>query len=162
MMVKATEMKSVNANLTKDELGDMHGTLVSENTIAIIHDHFLAFHMDLDVDGPNNSFVQGKLVRYSEPPEVSPRRSYWSVEKHVAKTEEEARIQLDLQHPSEFYVVNPAKSLVPLFLRCWIHVCLLKRELPSLIIRYHPACYHVHLKLPCIFMAKLLPGTSLN
>ena len=91
-MVKATEMKSVNANLTKDELGDMHGTLVSENTIAIIHDHFLAFHMDLDVDGSNNSFVQGKLVRYSEPPEVSPRRSYWSVEKHVAKTEEEARI----------------------------------------------------------------------
>ena len=67
VMVKATEMKSVNANLTKDELGDMHGTLVSENTIAIIHDHFLAFHMDLDVDGSNNSFVQGKLVRYSEP-----------------------------------------------------------------------------------------------
>lgn len=109
-MVKATDMESVNGNMTKDELNDMHGTLISENTIAVIHDHFLAFHMDLDVDGPNNSFVQGKLVRYSEPVEVSPRRSYWSVDKHVAKTEEEARIQFSLDHPSEFYVVNPAKK----------------------------------------------------
>ncbi|KAG0555527.1 hypothetical protein KC19_12G175500 [Ceratodon purpureus] len=110
LMIKATDMTSVDANVTKDELDDMRGTLISENTIGVIHDHFLAFHMDLDVDGPNNSFVQGKFVRYSEPPEVSPRRSYWAVEKHVAKTEEEARIQFSLDHPSEFYVVNPGKK----------------------------------------------------
>ena len=109
-MVKATTMESVNANVTKDELDDMRGTLISENTIGVIHDHFLCFHMDLDVDGPSNSFVQGKFVRYNVPAEVSPRRSYWSVERHVAKTEEEARIQFNLDHPAEFYVVNPSKQ----------------------------------------------------
>jgi len=76
-MVKATPMETVNASVTQDELDNMHGTLISENTIGVIHDHFLSFHMDLDVDGPNNSFVEGKFVRYNEPAEV--RQSFHQI-----------------------------------------------------------------------------------
>ena len=109
-MVKATPMSSIE-NATADNLGEeMYGTLVSENTIGINHDHFLTFYMDVDVDGVNNTFVEGKLVRRRVPAGASPRRSYWGVERRPARTEEGGRVQVDLNNPSEYTVVNPAKK----------------------------------------------------
>lgn len=101
----------MNGNITKDEIDMMFGTLISENSIGVFHDHFFNFHIDLDVDGRENSFVRGKLVKHIIPPDVSVRRSRWGVERVVAKTEADARIQIDsLQHPSHYYVMNPNKK----------------------------------------------------
>lgn len=110
--ISARAMEYVNeANMTKDEIDKMYGTLISENTIGVFHDHFVSFHLDMDVDGPNNSFVEGKFVKHLIPPQESLRKSRWGVEKHVAKTEDEARIQIkSLEHPAQYYVMNPSKK----------------------------------------------------
>jgi primary-amine oxidase len=110
--VSASNMTYVNASMTAEERDKMYGNLISENTVGIFHDHFFNFHLDLDVDGVNNSFVEGKLVRHLIPPEESLRKSRWGMERHTAKTEEEGRVNLNgqLNNPSNFYVTNPTKK----------------------------------------------------
>lgn len=112
MEISASTMTYVNGNMSKEEVDKMYGSLISENTIGIYHDHFFCFHIDLDVDGLNNSFVEGKLGRHIIPPTESLRRSRWGMDRHVAKTEEEGRVKLNgqLQNPSNFYVTNPTKK----------------------------------------------------
>ncbi|KAE9455775.1 hypothetical protein C3L33_12320, partial [Rhododendron williamsianum] len=88
---------------------DMSGPLVSENLIGVVHDHFATFHLDMDIDGTDNSFVKVNLVKEETYPGQSPRKSYLKAERRVAKREEDARIKLNIYDPSEFHVVNPSK-----------------------------------------------------
>ncbi|CAL9169808.1 unnamed protein product, partial [Musa hybrid cultivar] len=88
--------------------GDEHGTLLARNTIGVYHDHFVTFHLDLDVDGPANSFVRSKLKTVRVTDGSSRRRSYWTVAKETAKTEADARVELG-DEPGELLVVNPSK-----------------------------------------------------
>ncbi|KAK8916900.1 Primary amine oxidase [Platanthera zijinensis] len=88
---------------------DTYGTLLSENIIGVIHDHFITFHLDMDVDGTNNSFVKVGLAR-QDTNAGQPRRSYLKATRHVARTEKEAQIKLKLYEPYEFHVVNAEKT----------------------------------------------------
>ncbi|KAJ7976704.1 Amine oxidase [Quillaja saponaria] len=46
----------------KDQIKeDAHGTLFSDHTLAIYHDHYSTYHLDLDLDGVSNSFVKSNL-----------------------------------------------------------------------------------------------------
>jgi primary-amine oxidase len=106
LMVKGTPYDNINQVANKE---NMSGPLVSENLIGVVHDHFVTFHLDMDIDGTNNSFVQVNLVKEdTSPPGSSPRKSYLKAKRHVAKKENDAKIKFKLYDPSEFHVINPS------------------------------------------------------
>lgn len=107
LMVKGTQYVNMNQVPNQENL---YGTLLSENVIGVIHDHYVTFYLDMDVDGSENSFVKVNLQRQQTTPEESPRRSYLKTVRSVAKTEKDAQIKLKLYDPSEFHVVNPNKK----------------------------------------------------
>ncbi|KAL9177865.1 hypothetical protein ABFS82_01G087700 [Erythranthe guttata] len=105
VIVKGTSYVNMN-QVNADE--ELYGTLLSDNIIGVVHDHYVNFYLDMDIDGSDNSFVNVHLQReYTKG--KSPRMSYMKVNKTVAKTEKEAQIKLKLSDPSEFHVVNPNK-----------------------------------------------------
>ncbi len=58
-----------------------YGTLIAKRLIAVNHDHYMAFRIDMDVDGTDNRLVEDRIV----PRRISadgPRRSLWQVESH--------------------------------------------------------------------------------
>jgi primary-amine oxidase len=85
-----------------------YGTLVAPNLVAINHDHFFNFRLDLDVDGPANSFNHD-VYRQKLLPPGSPRRSIYEVEPRIAATEKAA--QLDSHDgPSKMRVLNESRT----------------------------------------------------
>jgi primary-amine oxidase len=84
-----------------------YGTLVAPNLVAVNHDHYFNFRLDLDVDGPANSFNQD-TYRPVMLPADSPRRSIYVVEPKIAASEKAA--QLTTAHePSKFRVLNESQ-----------------------------------------------------
>lgn len=106
-MVKGTPYDNMN-QINQQE--NLYGTLLSENVIGIIHDHYITFYLDMDVDGSDNSFVKVNLQREYTLPGESPRMSYLKAVRDVAKTEKDAQIKLKLYDPSEFHIINPTKK----------------------------------------------------
>ncbi|KAJ3706223.1 hypothetical protein LUZ61_009928 [Rhynchospora tenuis] len=106
LMVKGTTYENTN-QVPEEE--DLYGTLITENVIGVVHDHYVNFYLDMDVDGSNNSFVNVHMVKQETNQGESPRKSYLKVKKRVAKTEKDAQIKLKLYDPSEFHVVNPSR-----------------------------------------------------
>lgn len=85
-----------------------YGTLVAPNLVAVNHDHYFNFRLDLDVDQPANSFNQDVYRLVTLPP-ASPRRSLYVVEPRIAAREKAA--QLDAGHgPTRFRVVNENRT----------------------------------------------------
>ncbi|CAN6846295.1 unnamed protein product [Brassica oleracea] len=112
LMVKGTAYENKN-QVKKDKEGneeELYGTILSENVIGVIHDHYVTFYLDLDVDGPDNSFVKVNLKRQETKPGESPRKSYMKAVRNIAKTEKEGQIKLRLYDPSEFHVINSGKT----------------------------------------------------
>lgn len=106
-MVKGTSYINMNQVNQQEEI---YGTLLSENVIGVIHDHYVTFYLDMDIDGSDNSFVKVNIKKEHAPPGVSPRTSYLKAVRNVAKTEKDAQIKLKLFDPSEFHVINPSKK----------------------------------------------------
>lgn len=107
LMVKGTPYENVHTMPNQEEISST--PLVSENVIGVVHDHFVTFHLDMDIDGPNNSFAKVNLVKEETLPGESPRKSYLKAKRHIAKTENDAKIKLDLYKPSEFHFINPSR-----------------------------------------------------
>ncbi|KAH8521766.1 hypothetical protein H0E87_002713 [Populus deltoides] len=106
LMVKGTPHQ------TADQIPNQEaasGPLISENLIGVVHDHFITFHLDMDIDDTNNTFVKVNLVKEETLPGQSPRISYLKAKRNTAKTEDDARIKLKLYEPSEFHVINPSR-----------------------------------------------------
>jgi primary-amine oxidase len=105
------ETKSVKEEKIEHSMDDgskpRYGTLVSPNLVAVDHDHFFSYRIDLDVDGPKNSFMIDRLV----PQQISARtrKSIWAVESSMAKNEKDAILDIDLRKPGMWMFVNPAE-----------------------------------------------------
>lgn len=85
-----------------------YGTLVAPGLVAVNHDHYFNYRLDLDVDGQDNSLSQDVYTLRMLPAD-SPRRSVNVYEPRIPMTEREG--QLDTGHVSAKYrVVNEAKT----------------------------------------------------
>ena len=102
--VRAVKSRTVAAD--KDGLDTAFGRMVAEHTVAINHDHFFSFRIDLDVDGSKNTFVRDQLKAQSLG-EASPRRSVWVVEQRAPATEGEAKSRINITKPVLWRVINP-------------------------------------------------------
>ncbi len=84
------------------------GTLVAPNLVAVNHDHYFNFRLDLDIDGPTNS-VNRDVYRPVRLATDSARRSVYVVERHIAETESAAA--LDTHHdPVRLRVINEQRT----------------------------------------------------
>lgn len=84
-----------------------YGALVAPNLVAVHHDHYISFRLDLDVDGPENTLMRGRIT----PTEVDgPRTSIWTLEE--APVAEEGPIGADAHGagPESWTVVNPNRE----------------------------------------------------
>ena len=85
-----------------------HGTLVAPNLVAVHHDHYFNFRLDLDIDGAANSVSQ-EIYRPMTLPAGSPRRSIYVVEPRIAATEKAAQIGPHAE-TMKLRVVNEART----------------------------------------------------
>jgi primary-amine oxidase len=79
------------------------GELVAPGTVAIYHDHFFNFRLDLDVDGPMNTMIRDRLVP-QRLPDANPRRSLWTVSR--VPVSREGPLSAD-GHDGLWRLVNP-------------------------------------------------------
>jgi primary-amine oxidase len=83
-----------------------YGQFVADNTVGVNHDHFFSFRLDMDVDGPANSFMADRMVQKLLPND-SMRKSIWVVEHSVAAREKDAIMDIHLERPSMWLFINP-------------------------------------------------------
>jgi primary-amine oxidase len=86
--------------------GPSYGRMVAPHTSAINHDHFFCFRLDLDVDGPENSFLIDRLKTTQLDP-GSRRESVWTVNGHAVAREQDARLRMEMERPALWRVINP-------------------------------------------------------
>ncbi|KAL8524696.1 hypothetical protein ACS0TY_014338 [Phlomoides rotata] len=103
------EVKATSYTHTSQIKEEEYGKLIAKNTIGTRHDHFLNFHLDLDVDGEDNSFIKAHLRTIRVKDDSLPRKSYWNEVEEVAQTELDGRIRFD-SGATEIIVVNPNKQ----------------------------------------------------
>ena len=75
------------------------GTLIAPHRIAVNHDHFFNYRIDLDVDGPSNNFNRDRLVQKKLSPK-SPRQGIWTIDRRRIKREAAAQTIIDPGRPS--------------------------------------------------------------
>jgi primary-amine oxidase len=92
---------------SREPRDDAYGRFVAPNTVAVNHDHFFSYRLDLDVDGPVNSFEIDRL-KPRRLPEAGARKSLWVVEPQTAASESQARLDPHADAEAFWRVVNPA------------------------------------------------------
>jgi primary-amine oxidase len=88
---------------------DAYGRFVDRHIVAVNHDHYFSFRLDLDVDGARNSFQRDALETVTLADDHA-RRSVWALASTVARTEHDARLNIDMHRPSLWRVVNPGAT----------------------------------------------------
>jgi primary-amine oxidase len=102
------ETKSVKEEMTEHHMDGKpsNGTLVAPNLVAVNHDHFFSYRLDMDVDGTKNSFMVDKLV--PQQIQARTRKSIWAVESTIAKNEKDGIRDIDLRNPGMWMFINPS------------------------------------------------------
>lgn len=82
-----------------------YGTLLAPYTVAVNHDHFFSFRIDLDVDGPDNTLVHDMLMKQRLAGDGG-RRSLWRVKPEPVKREG----ALSRGHDGLYRLANPGTA----------------------------------------------------
>lgn len=112
VMVGATGIVAIKAAKAKDattaagQAEARHGRFVDDNVVAINHDHYFSFRLDLDVDGPANSFVND-VLRTERLPQGHPRKSLWVAEESSPSRESEGKFSAGHGSQALWRVANP-------------------------------------------------------
>ena len=95
--------------LTTDEYWTVHDALEESGRLTdkTVVSSLLSYRLELDVDGPNNSFMIGRLV----PQQISgyARKSIWVAESSMAKTEKDAILDIDPRRSRMWHFINPTQ-----------------------------------------------------
>ncbi len=106
---KATMQKNATGH-AMDQIGTNalaeYGQFVADNTVGVNHDHFFSYRLDMDVDGPGNSFMADRMVQKQLPSDPM-RKSIWVVEHAIAAREKDAIMDIHLERPSMWLFINP-------------------------------------------------------
>jgi primary-amine oxidase len=110
VQIKAVNSSDMSSKTIADDTA--YGRLVAPNAVAVNHDHFFNFRIDLDIDGIDNSFVVDKYrrVQLGENQTDSPRRSIWQLSSENILSEFGARRSINLQYPAIWRVMNTEVS----------------------------------------------------
>jgi primary-amine oxidase len=85
------------------------GRLIAPGTVAVNHDHFFNFRLDLDVDGSDNRMIVDRLRRVDLDATDfnTPRRQIWQIFPEILKQESDAKLSVDTNNPALWRVSNP-------------------------------------------------------
>ena len=86
---------------------DQYGHFVDEQVFGVNHDHFFSFRLDLDIDGTKNTFMADRLEK-RELKNNPARKSIWVMHPFMAHTEKDAMMDIRLDHPSMWRIINPS------------------------------------------------------
>jgi len=84
--VAVRSVKSENMDSPSAKKDTRYGALVAPYTMAPYHDHYINYRLDLDIDGPNNTFVRDFFVRKTLP-KKNRRRGIWTLSSKDQKRE---------------------------------------------------------------------------
>jgi len=101
--VKMTAQR--NATSASAARADSTGRFVADHIVAVNHDHFFNFRLDLDVDGAANRFLLGRLETQRLPDSIA-RRSMWMMRESAPAREHDARIDMDMHRPALWRVAS--------------------------------------------------------
>jgi primary-amine oxidase len=73
--------------------------------VAVNHDHYFNFRLDLDVDGRENNFIIDRLETKMLPAE-HPRRSVWVSQQQLAQREADAQLSMGHDSPELWMVTS--------------------------------------------------------
>ncbi len=102
---KTVKELAVDPAMKMDPTMSHYGTLVSPNLVAVDHDHYFSYRLDMDVDGQQNSLMVDRLL--PETVKARTRTSIWAMHSSVAKTEKDGILDLDVRRPAMWTFVNP-------------------------------------------------------
>jgi len=88
-----------------DGTAESYGRLVDPDIVAVNHDHFFNFRLDMDVDGEDNSLLVDRLVNQPLAPE-HPRGGVWQVESTIAQNEQQGMMDIRLDRPAQWRVIS--------------------------------------------------------
>ncbi len=115
--VGATGIVQVKAVASEDtasasaEADTAYGRLILPHTVAVNHDHYFNFRLDVDIDGTANALHIDRLRAIEPDPQQTgtPLTSIWHIETQVARTESDAQLTIDPQRPALWRVTNPGR-----------------------------------------------------
>ena len=88
---------------------DAYGRFVDSNVVAVNHDHYFSYRLDMDVDGSSNSLQLDRLVSVDLPKD-HPRRSIWVKESRIAAKESQAKLNINFDRPTLWRVVSTSRK----------------------------------------------------
>ncbi|NGP77829.1 hypothetical protein G3570_14370 [Balneolaceae bacterium YR4-1] len=106
---KSTIQKDATEALSSNSRDDAYGRFVDPHIVAVNHDHYFSYRLDMDVDGSDNSLQIDRLTTKILP-EDHPRRSVWVGESTVAKNERDGKLIKKIENPALWRVISNSRK----------------------------------------------------